>query len=367
MTGLKDVVDFNDFYGVMQELSAWSGHTCKSVAKDMFDTYLEHKDHLFQLFGGKLRIEKEIDTTVSEYEAHEIKHDESQALLVKGLRFSVVANFLQRITAKELLANQLSIDYHILGEKLCKGTRLTKAISQLCLPQDVDTVQTSLSMVVQKIRTKGKIVLSIDPIDYLTVSTNNSNWSSCHRLNGGEYCNGPLAYLQDTSSCVAYMESRTPCVIAGVDVSNKAWRQMVMINPSGDYAIQEREYPNGNELNAQAVSEILQEILIDDEETPTVQNITSEQAEKLHIDYIESTGSCTMYYNDMVQRMVANVVLVAPKGLGVEEVCAEYEKPRKGYESICLNCGGSQSESETLHCYDCYDGYRDDDDDYWDE
>ena len=46
--------------------------------------------------------------------------------------------------------------------------------------------------------------MSIDPYDFLSISDNNHNWSSCHNLFDGEYRVGNLNYMADSVTMVGY-------------------------------------------------------------------------------------------------------------------------------------------------------------------
>ena len=48
-------------------------------------------------------------------------------------------------------------------------------------------------MILQDVKVSGDLVLSVHPLDYLSISDNNHNWYSCHSLDG-EYGAGNLGY-----------------------------------------------------------------------------------------------------------------------------------------------------------------------------
>ena len=58
-----------------------------------------------------------------------------------------------------------------------------------------------------------KIVLSVDPVDFITASLNDYNWSSCNTPDGC-YATMPLSLYLDSSTVVAYIESEKSQYVA---------------------------------------------------------------------------------------------------------------------------------------------------------
>lgn len=94
---------------------------------------------------------------------------------------------------------------------------------------------------------RGKVVLSVNPLEILLASMHTTGWRSCHRLNGGEYCNGPVAYMLDNCTAIAYAtRSASPCdQVGGLVLPVKFWRQMVFFDLEAGSALMSREYPGG--------------------------------------------------------------------------------------------------------------------------
>lgn len=98
------------------------------------------------------------------------------------------------------------------------------------------------------------IVLSINPLDILLSSIHTANWRSCHNIIDGERRCGPISYLFDDVTCIAYAYSGKKDFVLKSIVSNegltiedypvKIWRQMVYISPSGNFSMHSREYPS---------------------------------------------------------------------------------------------------------------------------
>lgn len=116
---------------------------------------------------------------------------------------------------------------------------------------------------------KKKLVISINPLDYITQSRGNS-WSSCHAFNpywDDNYsgCNkgATLTMMVDPSSVIAY--------IIDTDNTNDLWdvpkqnRQTIFISDNHDYIVQNVFYPQKQETLSKQVRNVLQDILMNNE------------------------------------------------------------------------------------------------------
>nr|DAR02296.1 MAG TPA: Transcription initiation factor IIE, alpha FINGER, Transcription [Bacteriophage sp.] len=90
-------------------------------------------------------------------------------------------------------------------------------------------------------RLDADVVLSIHPIDFLSMSDNNSGWTSCMSLVGkGSDRSGVTEYMNSPTAVVAYMESNVPFLPG---VPNKSWRMMLFYDLDADVALGSRQYP----------------------------------------------------------------------------------------------------------------------------
>lgn len=365
-----EAVDFDTFYATANSLvdSSYGMGASKSVMKKYVDTHAQAKEHIYKLFGNKLRVEKEIDVTVNSEEVYNVIGD-FKSYLSTNKKFIFARSLVEAINYSEFLTNSLCKDYDFFGTKLPKGMKVSKALTKLLLPEHHHEVTTKHSMLYQTLFTKGKVVLSIDPVDYITMSSNSSGWKSCHRLNGGEYATGPLAYLNDSSSVICYIESRTPCRFSfrGKEYthSNKTWRQIALVSPELEYSIQERQYPNDNAMNAQAVADLFKELFEKNSGLSyTIENTSVGKLADLHVDYANDSGEENLYYNDILNEMFSNGHVVLPKDRTIRSLrdADESIKPMKGGPGECLDCGDVIESPGAPFCYDCYD--RDEDDEW---
>ena len=74
---------------------------------------------------------------------------------------------------------------------------------------------------------KSNLVLSIHPIDYMTMSDNNCGWSSCMSWkNNGMYSDGTIEMMNSNMIIVAYLESDNPFIVNNHIIPNKSWRTL---------------------------------------------------------------------------------------------------------------------------------------------
>ena len=92
----------------------------------------------------------------------------------------------------------------------------------------------AISLCLSKKHDKANLCLSIHPLDYMTASHNNNNWSSCMRWdeNEGGYCLGTVEMLNSPDVIVAYLESANNRLTYdnGFDWNSKKWRTFIVVH-----------------------------------------------------------------------------------------------------------------------------------------
>ena len=246
-----------------------------SLDYDFEDNYWlweRNKKHLFELFGNKIKVTKELG------EQHicvpsMVNHIRQEFLNKYGDKFNVLIKVLiDALSYKEILENRLQQDIYILDVKLRKGWRITRCFSELeSDKKELQKQQDIYSIFLQSLKVKGRLVLSIDPLDFITMSVSKSGWSSCHHPNS---CHGTggLAYMNDNASIIAYVETDEPMVTYVIDTEtkekttikmpNKIWRQIVTINEDHSYTLQLKQYPNNNRVFSQEVTKMIKNLLM---------------------------------------------------------------------------------------------------------
>ena len=246
-----------------------------SLDYDFEDNYWlweSNKSHLFKLFGNKLKITKELgkQNICTPFMVNNIR---KEFLDNHGDKFNVLIRVLiESLSCEEILENRLRQDIHMLDVKLRKGWRITKCFSELeSNKQELQIQQDIYSILLQSLKVKGRLVLSIDPLDFITMSVSKSGWSSCHHPNNC-YGIGGVAYMNDGASVIAYVETDDPMINYVIDTEakekitikmpNKIWRQIVTINKDHSYALQLKQYPNNNKVFTQEVTKMMENLLM---------------------------------------------------------------------------------------------------------
>lgn len=237
-----------------------------------------------------------------------------------------------------------------------KGEKTSRVVNRICdylgytkLPeynQNFAKYADSLSPLIIKRHT----VLSINPLDYLTMSFGNS-WASCHTIDKynkrdmpnyyhGQYSSGTMSYMLDGTSMVFYT----------TDENNPAedyWTQpkinRQMFHWGEEKLIQGRLYPQDNDGNDAAYTpyrNIVQKILSEIFQFPNLWKTTKGTYEARK--YILSAGT---HYRDYEN--YDNCALSRVAGSENTKYIAV------GHTPICVECGYNHKLEDSISC--CHD------------
>jgi hypothetical protein len=138
------------------------------------------------------------------------------------------------------------------GLELKDGTKMSRAFNKMCVHYGIDKADgydklfAQYADLVTCATRQLYFVISVNPLDYLTMSIGES-WTSCHSINGrngfgGMACGGCMSYLLDNTSIITYVVKNLD---APIHKSGKIYRQMY--HYGNDLLIQSRLYPQGND------------------------------------------------------------------------------------------------------------------------
>lgn len=239
----------------------------------------------------------------------------------------------------------------------------------------------------------GTLCLSALPMDYLTLSDNNSNWSSCYSWRKtGVYHASTLAYLNATNTIVAYLKSDDEYNWSGNKTwNNKMWRQLIYVD--SDFIIPGKAYPYENESLTKQIAQWIVSLLPQNNGT-FVETKAKYENNSLYLSNspIVVSVSNRFAYNDFygefpvyIRQGIFNTALqqiifdgkahcldcgtVIEAGFGqsqnavVLRICTDCREPK-----ICSYCGGIiypeefylsdiDDGEEALYHYDCYSEY----------
>lgn len=252
------------------------------------------------------------------------------------------------------------------------GQKTSRVINKLCTYLGYNKVDgynrafaryaDSLSPMVIKRHT----ILSINPLDYLTMSFGNS-WSSCHTIdkdnrrgmpNGyeGQYSSGTVSYMLDPSSMVLYT---VDAAYNGDDYWNEPKINRQMFHWGEGKLIQARLYPQDNDCNGDAYTpyrNVVQEIISTIFDFPNLWTLSKGPSKVTQYVIRKGTNYPDYQYYE-------NVNVSRIKG---DENNNAFQI---GAEPICVNCGDHHHcesnicccDEDRYTCCDCGDSIDEDD------
>jgi len=230
---------------------------------------------------------------------------------------------------------------------------LNKLAKHYHLEAEFEDFRLAHSMVLNQKQFKGTLCLSIHPLDYMTMSDNNNNWSSCMSWMGeGDYRLGTVEMMNSPYVVVAYLRSDD------VDLrwnnyhwNSKKWRSLIIVDPTRAI-ISVKNYPFENkDLTTMCIDWIRELIHTNTEyKFPKAPQEIHEEASNMFDNkevYIECT-TCAMY-NDFGN---------ATHWGCVEENCPDSVVIDYSGPTNCMWCGketGWFEDRNYVCCSDCID------------
>lgn len=275
------------------------GKVNRKWARSYLKEWAISKYRFYKMFGNKLSINKKIklepDITSIKTMVEEIKR-----------KFPLYRFMLEKIKVEAFQTRRVSevnVHRYFYEDKRVKSNMsITKFIS-LYGNKDLDT---ELSKMYQDIG-KNTIYLSINPIDYLTVSINNSGWESCHNFFKGCYRNAGLSYMIDRTSFISFASrSNVPYPLEfPFEWNTKNWRQMVYMSEVDSKTVFSRQYPYDSEEISKKVREFFEEITSEYFKSANQWKVfTSERNAKVDV----KRGDGSLVYNDVKEGFKYKVI-----------------------------------------------------------
>lgn len=332
--------------------------------KHILRYWVEAKKKLCRMFGNKLILEKEID-----YRLDENAIWKELSTLVENDEFARKVRITENMPASvwrlfcvDNLFDNLYIHYvepiniELPNGKMlkirsgCKIMRICQKIANAFgWTKEYEEFRRRHSMILNQKRIKGTLCLSIHPLDYMTMSDNNSNWESCMSWTElGEYRQGTVEMMNSPYVIVAYVKSdNNPYMIDSFAWNNKKWRKLFIITK--EVIVGVKDYPYENEDISNAALDWLKELA----ET----NLEWEYHNKRgilacnHSDIVEAAN--LRFYTDYMYNDFSS----SPREhyIGADVEYGECIHINFSGESECMICGSPYIETaDSLACLDCY-------------
>lgn len=231
------------------------------------------KSDLFSLFGDKLILKYPI-TYAQPVEdiMQECVDDPELYTLLSGLKaafhsfdptteqyeYSFLFYLDKLLPLKNSSVNDSSycVKYNGKEYKISPNTKVIRILGKMardtkdaCIIDLYEKLRIVLSRHTNQKELHGNLCLSIHPLDYMTMSDNDSGWDSCMSwVEQGDYRAGTVEMMNSPYVVVAYVESEhKQATFAGsITWNNKKWRELFLVTPNLITEI--KPYPYVNEF-----------------------------------------------------------------------------------------------------------------------
>lgn len=372
-------------------VNQYAGGSAKKGPRADIETLLKvwskEKRALYEMFGEKLiltrevSIEKpakimkeEIQASLSGNGSEELKGMKAFANEVMKIYYSDRANsyselpweFTQLIGPRTLAHNEyvgMNFEIPLPDGKTIKvqnGTkpmRVLAKVAQAFNLKGFEEFRLTHSRILNQKRLKGELCLSIHPMDYMTMSDNDSNWESCMSwVNEGCYRRGTVEMMNSECVVVAYLKAKTDMAIGnGMEWNNKKWRMLFIVDKQCVAGV--KGYPFRN-----------------DELTNICIDWLVEMAEERNNWKFQEKNICYEYYNRIGDEEngyrvsfdtydMYNDFDSCPHWIRISEHASKEIYVNYSGEANCMFCGGvhksydDDGDACMLACDDCYSLY----------
>lgn len=223
--------------------------------KKLFEPYEVAKaQYLKPLFGDKLIVSKEITVSDEEYLLNEMAELYHNTELISKVEKLEVENW--GFSTKEFIQNKSITRYtykHYSNPdtilRFAAGTKIMKIISKVIdtfpkafstnAKEEFEEFRLKHSCILNRKEKTDTLYLSIHPLDYITMSDNMENWSSCMSwFEEGDYHCGTVEMMNSPNVIVAYFSSDKHDYYGW---NSKIWRKLYIVTE--DYCVGIKGYP----------------------------------------------------------------------------------------------------------------------------
>lgn len=341
------------------------------------------KEDFYKMFGEKFIIKKDVSFTRDRNELAEELNRLLWSEHAKSLNFITVFNSkvqsfdsydirhgLWQFTNLHTLADniyngedfiipaEMTVDKHPLQvNKGCKAIKMLGKIAKaLNIEEGYEEFRQLHSQVLNQKKTRGKLCLSIHPLDFLTMSDNNCGWDSCMRWIGdaGDYRLGTIEMMNSPYVIIAYLESSEPMEVCNSFWNSKKWRQLYVVTK--DVILGNRQYPYDNDDLQGAAIQWIKDLASSMPEfgpymTEACQ-ISNQSWNTIDTKRVHFSFNMGYMYNDIYDKRLAYV------GTNVSEECNYYLSG----PAVCVGCGRVIEYNEVdacmVKCQECNGSWR---------
>lgn len=263
--------------------AGWGGNYCgKPVVpmSDILKPWNEAKQDLYKLLNEQLILSQEVEFSLSTTEIadkmgtdllnkHPFIDDYYKWLRATyydcesgNYNWDLYSNLCKLVDSWYLAKNSLdfpewvrdfeiTLPNHTKPMKISRGMKPLRALGKIAKAYGIDAnfedFRIAHSMILNNVKAKGELCLSIHPMDYMTMSDNENDWESCMSwYHGGEYRQGTVEMMNSPFVVVGYLKSSSRVYhTTHGDWNSKKWRQLFIVDEQGIIAV--RPYPYTND------------------------------------------------------------------------------------------------------------------------
>lgn len=326
---------------------------------ELFEQWAENKKRFVEFFRGNLIYEVPEEVTFnSSLRAKEQKFEEFMWSCKHQFHLDEKTISFLNSQKKGFFENRVVNSEH----NIQVGSKLSKSLKFFIRDKETLTdLQNYISRMVQEETVKGQICFSIHPLDYLSCSENNHNWTSCHSLDG-ERRSGNLNYMADKHTIVCYLKSKEDMQIgnfpSSVKWNSKKWRVFLYINEDNSIVFSGKQYPFESDTAMDYVRDwVLKTFegfsswqkIERNKKTSICEPFYIEDKKYLLEDLLSNTEN-TVQFNDVVLSTSYDPIFMY-RG-------TEFKKMLIGEPVKCLDCGDCViAFGERMKCEECNDGF----------
>ena len=233
-----------------------------------------------------------------------------------------------------------SLTQHKMNVAFTEGMKTSRAFNRVCAYYGIDKLPkynrlfAQYSDMVSGLKRKVKFYLSLNPLDYLTMSFGNS-WSSCHTIDRKNERNMPNSYQgMHAGGCVSYMLDKTSIITyvhnheTEDHEEGKIYRNMFHF--SDGTMLQGRIYPQGNDGATDLYKEF--RLIVQGEFTKLL-GLESNNWIRRNCDCCSNTATYGTHYPDYLNFSECNVSYPREMPSAADNVI------KIGHTRICPYCG----------------------------
>ena len=258
---------------ITEYIEQWGGINSPIKLKAPLDYILREwnksKQTLFNIFGEKLMLEKEIQVEdgdnkkireINNYlnstnPGTDFINSVRKLFTFNGTYFEDTYATYNLTQAKQLFTNRVAKEFSYRNKdgkivKVPEGAKVMRVLQKIAkefdLP-DFEIFRNHISRITEIRKSKIKFTLSIHPLDYMTMSDNANGWESCMNWTQGpgSYRAGTIEMMNSPVVVVAYITTKPYYPTnTSIEWTSKSWRELIIVHPNTICSVKSYPYYN---------------------------------------------------------------------------------------------------------------------------